>query len=152
MYLNSSHKLIIALDKHLRKTDTENVVNSQIIKIVLLWGALLFIFNYIALFVLMFLLGESTGSYVSWIVEIISMAFASYKGVLNYAKSGEKEKASIAKGSSSALVIGGMIALVSSLLFILAALIFSGEFAFKGFGIIIGAIGGYMAKQKLRKK
>ncbi|MBU1031708.1 hypothetical protein KKE03_02155 [Patescibacteria group bacterium] len=127
-------------------------MTSKVVKTILLWGIILFVFNYIVLFILMFLFGQTTGSSVFSFVQILSVAFAGYKGVLSYGKSNEKDRASLIKSNSSALVIGGMIAVVSSLLFIIVAFIFSGELAFRGLGIIIGAIGGYLAKQRLQKR
>lgn len=128
------------------------MVTSKALKIILLWGVLLFAFNYTALFVLIFILGQASGALIFGFLQYASVAFAGYQGVLSFGGSVQKEKSYVIKNISAALIIGGLIALISSLLFILAALIFSGEFVFGGFGIIIGAAGGYFARQKLQNK
>lgn len=122
------------------------------LKPVLTWGIILFVFNYILLFILMFLLDQTAGTTLWLPFNFAASIITSYNGVLTYGRVGNKEKTGIIKNIFLAIAIGWSVIAVSLLLFGLAALIFSGEFDFNAPGILVGAIGGLLARQKLQGK
>lgn len=123
------------------------------LKAMLIWGVLLFIVNYIVLYILVVaqIIGP-IGPVLFLPFNLITSIFFSYKGTLAFSKAGDKEKGNILKSGWNAAGVGWSILLVTSLLFGVAAYLFSGEFDFKAGGFLVGAIGGLMARNRLLGK
>ena len=123
------------------------------LKAILLWGVILFIINYIVLYILVVaqVLG-SIGPTIYIVFNLVTALYFSYKGTMAFSSIGNNEKNRIMNSQWYAGGIGLLIVVIATLLFSITAYLFSGEFDFRAFGIIAGVFGGLMARNKLQGK
>lgn len=100
----------------------------------------------------MFLVGQTVGATLLLPFSFISSIVTSYNGVLAYSRIGNKEKTGIINNAFLAVMVSWMVVAISAFLFATSALLFSGEFDLRIPGILIGAIGGLIARQKIQGK